>query len=732
MNGISVIIPAYNAGHTLRECLQAATTLGWCGGLEIIVVNDGSSDNTSEIASSFPGVKVIDVPHGGAARATNIGIKAANHNIVVLLDADAVLEKDWLEKIISSFDDSTVAAVGGYVLTANKSIIGKIVGYDVESRLDRVPMDTDHLSTMNTACRREALLEVGLANEGLMAGYDVDLSRKLRAAGYRLLLRKNVTCRHYWKDDLRGYLWQQHNYAYHRMELARRFGRPHDQVTGLGMILQVPLTVALLLGACLGSLVSPLAPLLLLLLPLIHLPKTFSLLIGRKDACVLLLPLLFTIRNLCWVWAAVGWGIREGLKGLLGTFLYVNACYLIADIAVVSLLGFAFWTLAARLYTPAQVGLASATIAAAILLSRLSGLGFGYGLIRFLPDAGERASTLINSCFTIAGLTSLATALVFLAGLNLWSPALIYLHQPGLFIFFVFLTAAYTLFLLIDQAFIARRSARSVLFKNAAAGMVKIAAVMALAIFLSSFGIFASWGLAVFVALAMALFWFLPKAQQGYAPIPAVSKEAVNKVLHFSLGNYIAELFWFAPIMLFPLMVVNILGAETNAYFYIPWAIAQMLFAIPMAVSYSLFAEGSHEEHLLRSNTLKSLKLCLLILVPVAAVLFAVSDKLLLLFGSSYSENGAALLRILALSTIPVGINCICLGVMRVKKNTRGVMLLSASIACLALVSGYIMMTGMGLLGVGTAWIATQTLVAAVTALFLFHRHHRSASVFTS
>ena len=113
MNGVSIIIPAYNARHTLRECLQAATTLKWHGNLEIIVVNDGSTDDTSEIASSFSGVEVVDAPHGGAACATNLGIKAAHHDMVILLDADAVPEKGWLEKIIPSFDDPTVAAVGG-------------------------------------------------------------------------------------------------------------------------------------------------------------------------------------------------------------------------------------------------------------------------------------------------------------------------------------------------------------------------------------------------------------------------------------------------------------------------------------------------------------------------------------------------------------------------------------------------------------------------------------------
>lgn len=422
---------------------------------------------------------------------------------------------------------------------------------------------------------------------------------------------------------------------------------------------------------------------------------------------------------------------REGLKGLLSIPLYSNACYLIADTAAVSLLGFAFWVLVAKLYTPTEVGLASATIAAVILLARLSSLGFGYGLIRFLPGAGGRSNTLINSCFTIAGLTSLVVALVFVTGLGFWSPALVYIRQPIFSTCFVFVTVMYTLFLLIDQTFIARRCAKYVLFKNATAGLLKLAVAVALVVLLSSFGIFASWGLAIFVVTAIALFQFLPRAQRGYVPIPTVCKKTVNNMIHFSLGNHIAELLWFAPLVLFPLMVINILGAETNAYFYIAWIIAQTLFTIPMAISYSLFAEGSHEEGLLWSNTIKSVKLCLLILIPAIVVLLVLGDELLLLFGRSYSESGAILLRILVLSTIPVTINFICLSVMRVKKNTKGVMLVSASIACLALSSGYILMTRIGLPGVGVGWLAAQTVVAITVVLLLSRSRHRSAITIT-
>ncbi len=185
------------------------------------------------------------------------------------------------------------------------------MGYDVESRLDRVPMDTNHLFTMNVACRRNVLLEVGLFDKKLHAGQDVDLSRRLKAAGYRLILRKDVRCRHYWRDDLKGYLRQQYDYAYYRTELAQRFRRPHDQVTSLRMVLQVPLTMLVLLFATFGGLAFPWAPLALFSLPLIHLPETIVLLSRRKDTCILLLPLLFTMRNLCWVGAAMSWGIRR-------------------------------------------------------------------------------------------------------------------------------------------------------------------------------------------------------------------------------------------------------------------------------------------------------------------------------------------------------------------------------------------------------------------------------------
>lgn len=314
MNGVSIIIPAYNAEKTMAECLQAATNLKWSGDLEIIVIDDGSSDRTAEIASSFPQVKVVTVPNGGAARATNIGVETAQHDIIISLDSDAIIEEDWLEKAMPAFDDPAVGAVGGYCVTANRSIVGRLMGYDMEFRLDQVPEYTDHLYTMNTAYRRQTLAEVGMFDEEMRIAYDADISRRISAGGYRLVLKKDARCRHYWRDDLKGYLKQQHDYAYYRLNVARKFKRPHDRQAGLGMILQTPFTILVLLAAVLlGVLLSPFGLLALVLLPLVHLPRTIAILIKKREACILLLPFFFTLRNLAWTLGAIRWEIREVL-----------------------------------------------------------------------------------------------------------------------------------------------------------------------------------------------------------------------------------------------------------------------------------------------------------------------------------------------------------------------------------------------------------------------------------
>ena len=106
---------------------------------------------------------------------------------------------------------------------------------------------------------------------------------------------------------------------------------------------------------------------------------------------------------------------RERIIQLFRLPLYSNTFYLMTINALSALLGFVFWIIAARFYSAETVGVASAIIAAMGLMASFANLGLGHGLIRFLPNAGQKANSLINSSFTINILASLIVSLVFLA-----------------------------------------------------------------------------------------------------------------------------------------------------------------------------------------------------------------------------------------------------------------------------------------------------------------------------
>jgi len=326
--------------------------------------------------------------------------------------------------------------------------------------------------------------------------------------------------------------------------------------------------------------------------------------------------------------------------------------------AILGITGFFFWVLAARLYPVESVGFASAAISAMGLLALLSTLGLDFGLIRFLPSAGERAGAIINSCLTISGLASVMLALIFLAGLNIWSPALFPIREQHIFLAaFVLFTGAITLKGFTQATFIANRRANLVLAQGLLFSLLRFIPLVMLAASFHTFGIFASWGIAWAIALGVGIFLFLPKIQPHYRPVPIISRHAVNDMMRFSLANYAASSLWIIPSFVLPLMVIDLLGAEPNAYFYVAWTTGSILSMIPVAISTSLFAEGSHNEETLGRDIKRSLKFTLLLVIPAIVVIFLAGDKILLLFGTAYSESATSLLWILAISALPISLN---------------------------------------------------------------------------
>lgn len=103
---LTFVIPAYNEEYCIHDCLQSilAETKSHSDDFEIIVVNNGSTDNTKKIALTFPGVRVVDEPKKGLTWARQAGYLAANGELIANVDADNILPRGWLAKTLSEFD----------------------------------------------------------------------------------------------------------------------------------------------------------------------------------------------------------------------------------------------------------------------------------------------------------------------------------------------------------------------------------------------------------------------------------------------------------------------------------------------------------------------------------------------------------------------------------------------------------------------------------------------------
>lgn len=391
--------------------------------------------------------------------------------------------------------------------------------------------------------------------------------------------------------------------------------------------------------------------------------------------------------------------------------------------------GFVFWVVAARLYPTEAVGLASAAVSTMTLLALFSSLGLGYGLIRFLPSSGDEAKNMINSCFTISGALSIALACIFLGGVKLWSPALLPIREHPVFLtVFVVSTIATTFNTFTNRTFIGKRRANFALGQGLIFSLLRFVPLVILASFFQTFGIFASWGIAISLAVMIGILLFLPNVQTGYYPFPTVSKKIVGDIMPFSFANYTTDIFSAVTIYGLPLLVLNILGAEQNAYFYISWATSSILLMIPTSTSFSLFAEGSHSEGQLRQKIIKGLGFIAVILIPALVIVLLLGDRILLFFGRAYCENAARLLRTLALSALPFSINQVYFTAKRIERNMRNVVLLNGFVAIVTIALSYVLLSSIGIIGAGIGWLGSQSIVAMVVILILFRRPQSSQS----
>jgi len=407
----------------------------------------------------------------------------------------------------------------------------------------------------------------------------------------------------------------------------------------------------------------------------------------------------------------------DRLKSHIKVPLYRNSIFLMTSTLVTTGLGFFFWMVVARYYTEYEVGISAAIIATVNLLALISVLGFDAALIRFLPKAKDPTG-MINTCFTVSGFVALVVSGIYLAGVNVWSPETSFIRENAMFVLaFVVYAFCWPISSILDAIFVAKRRAEFTLIKNTVFSILKLPLPIIFFFFFHAFGIVSSWGLAIAIALVIALLLFLPRVEQHYRPVPRIDLSIIKGFWRYSTGNYFVSFFAAAPALFLPIIIVHRLDAIQNAHFYIAWMMAGLLSAIPHAVSSSLFAEGSHFEEQLTKNARRSFKFILLLLVPSIIFMVAVGKWLLLLFGENYSYHALTLLWILCASSLFMGINNVYYSILRVRGRIRELIVIRALIAVSVLVSTYFIAPEVGIVGIGYAWVGAHGLISIYVLL---------------
>ena len=200
---VSIIVPAYNEAAVLESAIDALLRIDYPT-FEIIVVDDGSSDNTVTVARRWEGfhgnveIRVFRKENGGKATALNTGIAQARYGFVLCMDADSAIAPDSLREAMPHFEDESVGAVAGNVKVVNReNLLTRLQALEYIEGLNLPRRAQGFIAAVNIVpgpvglFRMEALQEVGGYDNDTFAE-DADLTLKLITAGWKIVYEENA------------------------------------------------------------------------------------------------------------------------------------------------------------------------------------------------------------------------------------------------------------------------------------------------------------------------------------------------------------------------------------------------------------------------------------------------------------------------------------------------------------------------------------------------------------
>jgi len=223
---VTIILPIYNQESTIAKCIQSLINQTYKN-KEIIVVDDGSTDNSLEIASNFP-VKVLSFEHQHKPKIVNRAIKEAKGDIIFIGEGDAVYPSDYLKLCLEKFEDEKVTGVIGKQLSIpSDNLISRAIAVYREVQWN-LAEDRSYLTSTAWIIRREALEDVGGFDEDLIIADDAAMGIKLSEGGYKIAFEERTEWLHHEKSSIKGFLRKEYVRGKDSYLFLKKYGKARE------------------------------------------------------------------------------------------------------------------------------------------------------------------------------------------------------------------------------------------------------------------------------------------------------------------------------------------------------------------------------------------------------------------------------------------------------------------------------------------------------------------------
>ncbi|MHB1152947.1 MAG: lipopolysaccharide biosynthesis protein [Eubacteriales bacterium] len=395
--------------------------------------------------------------------------------------------------------------------------------------------------------------------------------------------------------------------------------------------------------------------------------------------------------------------ITTKLSRIFQDHLYRNSMFSGFSRILTASSGFLFWVIASKLYSIDTVGMTTALISSLNLIMLFSRFGFDISIIRYIANNDKNKTFNTSLVITTAG--SVVIGLIYILSIRIFQAD--YALNLADEIFFLLIAPINSIALISANMFLALRKSQYLFIQT-----IFISFRLFLLfpfMYFGNIGIFLSLGICYILSVIYSLWALRKEVKINFLQI---DKPFVKESYKFSVQSYLSNILTEAPILILPIVVLNLLGQQETAKYYMAMAIGSLVFIVPNSLCLSLFVEGSHGQPL-KQNIMKVCKWSFLSLIFFIIVINVWGKNILSLINNEYIDAYNLLIFLIIASIFEV-IYMVYIYVqninMRVDRNIK----LNLLRFIFLIGSSFYLLPVYNIDGIGYAWLLTHVILTLI------------------